>query len=112
MATASRADDGVPVSQSRRRQRVLIVVLRREIAGVICQTVTTSCFWSTKARSSGRIQPDRATSTTTYGCFPTAMCIHSVHPQFRNVRYTAQRTYLVPFLTMARSSNTIRTRCP
>jgi len=33
---------------------------------------------------------------------PSSTDIHSVHPQFRHVRYTAQKTYLVPFLTMGK----------
>jgi len=33
---------------------------------------------------------------------PSSTDTHSVHPQFRHVRYTAQGTYLVPFLTMGK----------
>ena len=33
---------------------------------------------------------------------PSSTDLHSVHPQFRHVRYTAQGTYLVPFLTMGK----------
>ena len=33
---------------------------------------------------------------------PSSTDPHSIHAQFRRVRYTAQRTYLVPFLTMGK----------